>query len=88
MSDDRRTALMIERCGPCTIVGRHFNDVFYVVYGRWTGTRPDGSRYEARGVDFLCFTEGQPDEAVVHETFLECSPYHSARPPPFEVTPP
>lgn len=87
MSDDRRSAMMIERCGPCTIVGRHFNDVFYLLRGRWTGKRPDGTSYEARAGDFLCFSEGDLDEAVVHETFLKCSFYHSARPLPFEVTP-
>lgn len=87
MSDDRRTAVMIEKCGPCRIVGRHSTEVFYLLKGHWTGTGPDGTRYEARAGDFICFADGQVDDATVHETIVKCSMYHSAQPLPFEVTP-
>ncbi len=88
MSGDKRTAIMIEKCGPCRIVGRHSTEVFYLLKGRWTGKRPDGTSYEVRAGDFACFADGQVDDATVHETIVKCSMYHATHPLPFEVTPP
>ena len=87
MSADRHTAIMIEKCGPCRIVGRHHTEAFYLIKGHWTGKRPDGTQYEVRAGDFVCFADGQVDDATVHETIVKCSLYHATRPLPFEVTP-
>jgi uncharacterized cupin superfamily protein len=87
VSEDRRTAVLIEKCGPCRIIGRHFTEVFYFLTGRCTFRRPDGTEYEVKGGDFACYAEGQAEEATVHETFIKCSMYHSSRPLPYEVTP-
>jgi uncharacterized cupin superfamily protein len=85
-STDRRTAILIEKCGPCRIVGRHVTEAFYLIRGRWTGRRPDGSPYEVRAGDFACFSDGHEDDATVHETIFKCSLYHATQPLPFEVT--
>lgn len=87
VSEDRHTAVLIEKCGPCRIVGAHFTEVFYFLSGHCTFQGSDGSVLEAKGGDFVCFTEGQTGEATVHETFLKCSMYHASRPLPYEVTP-
>ena len=87
MSADRHTAIMIERVGPCRIIGRHYTEAFYLIKGHWTGKRPDGTQYEVHAGDFACFADGQVDDATVHETIVKCSLYHATRPLPFEVTP-
>ena len=46
------------------------------------------SAYEVRAGDFACFSDGQVDDATVHETIVKCSMYHATKPLPFEVTPP
>jgi uncharacterized cupin superfamily protein len=87
VSEDRRTAVLIERCGPCKVIGKHFTEVFYLVKGGWTAKRPDGTEYEIKAGDFACYAEGQAEEATVRETFVKCSMYHASRPLPYEVTP-
>jgi uncharacterized cupin superfamily protein len=87
VSDDRRSAVLVERMGPCKVIGHHQTEVFYLLEGRWTARRPDGTEYEVKGGDFVCFVEGQEEEVTVHETFTKCAFYHSSRPLPYEVTP-
>ena len=87
VSEDRCTAVMIERVGPCKVIGKHMTEVFYVVRGGWTARRPDGTEYEIKAGDFACYAEGQQEEATVQEGFLKCSLYHRSQPLPFEVTP-
>lgn len=87
VSEDKCTAVLIEKCGPCRITGSHVTEVFYVLAGRWTARRPDGTEYEVKAGDFVCYHEGQAEEATVHETFIKCSMYHSSQPLPYEVTP-
>ncbi len=87
VSADRCTAVNIERCGPCKVIGKHVTEVFYLLEGRWTAKRPDGSEYEVKAGDFACYAEGQAEECTVHETFVKFALYHSSRPLPYEVTP-
>lgn len=87
MSEDKRSAVMVERLGPCKVIGRHTNDVFYLMEGRWTAKRPDGTEYEVKAGDFACYAEGQREECTVHETFTKCAFYNSSQPLPYEVTP-
>jgi uncharacterized cupin superfamily protein len=87
VSDDRCTAMNIEKCGPCKVIGTHFTEVFYLLAGRWTAKRPDGTEYEVKAGDFVCFAEGQAEECTVHETFVKFALYHATRPLPYEVTP-
>lgn len=86
MSEDRRTAVLIEKCGPCKVVGTHFTEVFYIIRGRCTAKRPDGTTYQIKAGDFVCYAEGQSEEWIVHETLVKCSMYHASRPLPYEVT--
>lgn len=87
VSADRRTAVLIEKCGPCKVIGTHFTEVFYILKGRCTAKRPDGTVYAIKAGDFVCFAEGQSEEWTVHETLVKCSLYHASRPLPYEVTP-
>lgn len=87
VSEDRCTAVMIEKVGPCRVVGKHMTEVFYVLEGGWTARRPDGTEYEIRAGDFACYVEGQAEDTTSHEGFLKCSMYHASHPLPFEVTP-
>lgn len=87
VSADRCTAVLIEKVGPCRVVGKHMTEVFYIIEGGWTARRPDGTEYEVRAGDFACYAEGQAEEATVAEGFLKCSMYHASHPLPFEVTP-
>jgi uncharacterized cupin superfamily protein len=80
-SEDRRTAVCVESInGPARVVGKHYNDVFYLISGGWTGTQPDGSKYEVKAGDFAVFPEGQEDDCTVPEGFLKCAFYHSSKP--------
>jgi uncharacterized cupin superfamily protein len=87
VSDDRRTAVGVERLTPCKVIGVHVNEAYYIVEGRITALRSDGSEYEIKAGDFVTYAEGQQDTWTVHETFLKCFFYSSSRPLPYEVTP-
>lgn len=86
VSEDRRSAATVERVGPCKVVGTHGNEVFYILEGGWTATRPDGSSYELKAGDFACYSEGQREEAVSNDGFLKVAFYNSSKPLPYEVT--
>lgn len=89
VSEDRCTAVNIEKMGPCRLVGRHFTDVFFLLSGRWTAKPldPTGPEYELRAGSFACYAEGQREECIVHETFVKFAMYHASHPLPYEVTP-
>lgn len=87
VSDDRRQAIGVERCGPGKIIGIHNNESHYFVQGRVTATRPDGSQYEITAGDYVAYGEGQHEEWEVHETYIKCFNMRSSKPLPFELTP-
>lgn len=92
VSDDKRKAVTIERCGPgrliaCEAENASYFNLFYFIEGRTTQTRTDGTTDEWKAGDFICFTEGQYEDSTIHEAFLKCAFYSSAEPLPYEVTP-
>jgi uncharacterized cupin superfamily protein len=87
VSEDRETAVGVERCTPGKIIGVHVNEAYYIVKGRITAKRPDGTEYEIKGGDFVTYGEGQAEEWTVHETYVKCFLYNASRPLPYQVTP-
>lgn len=92
MSPDRCKAVTVERCGRgklivCYPKEASYFHLFYFMKGHCTQTRTDGTTDDWRAGDFVCFTEGQYVESVIHETFLKVACYTSTQPLPFEVMP-
>jgi uncharacterized cupin superfamily protein len=83
LSEDKRTAVGIERLGPSTLTGTHAGETLYFLRGQILCHPPGGEPYRLKEGDFCWFPPGVEDVWEIEETYVKLFVFHSEDPLPF-----